>query len=293
MLYLYCIDCKTITEAQKLISPIPAPAPQCPTLPPPLNGGVSASGGTATYTCSTGYTLSGSSTRTCQTNGAWSGAAPTCSATAGQCPELSHPSGGTVRLINPQSPGSGYAIYSCNTGNIRIGSSFRICQTDGTWNGNAPTCQGECDIGLVADHMIFPVATCVWYRCHTRMWCNISQASLKTWSTTHHRWTCIPFIVYCISHVVICGIKLAMTTKERGNNESHYNCCYKSVITSHPRAVQVLPSGLRHSCSSVLAVQPSRMSITYTCCRSCLQYSYKLWYKLNVVLSQSNLCCTM
>ncbi len=128
-----------MTVAQQLLSPIPAP--QCPTLPPPLNGRVSASGGTATYTCSTGYTLSGSSTRTCQTNGVWSGTAPTCNAV--QCPELSPPSGGTVRLIT-RTPGSGIATYSCNTGNIRIGSSFRICQTDGTWNGNAPTCQGDC-----------------------------------------------------------------------------------------------------------------------------------------------------
>ncbi len=136
-----------MTVAQQLLSPIPAP--QCPTLFSPLNGRVSASRGTATYSCNTGYTLSGSSTRTCQTNEQWSGAAPTCSATAVdlQCPELPHPSGGTVRLTT-RTPGSGIAIYSCNTGNNRIGSSFLICQIDGTWNGNAPTCQGECDIGL-------------------------------------------------------------------------------------------------------------------------------------------------
>ncbi|XP_064385048.1 sushi, von Willebrand factor type A, EGF and pentraxin domain-containing protein 1-like isoform X4 [Halichondria panicea] len=114
-----------------------ARAPQCPTLPPPLNGRVSASGGTATYTCSTGYTLSGSSTRTCQTNGAWSGTAPTCGGV--QCPELSHPSGGTVTIFS-RAPG-GIAFYRCNTGNNLIGSSTRSCQTDGTWSGNAPTCQ--------------------------------------------------------------------------------------------------------------------------------------------------------
>ncbi len=118
------------------------PAPQCPTLSPPLNGRVSASGGTATYTCSTGYTLSGSSTRTCQTNGAWSGTTPTCGGV--QCPELSHPSGGTV-TITSRAP-RGIAFYRCNTGNNLVGSVTRSCQTDGTWNGNAPTCQGDCDV---------------------------------------------------------------------------------------------------------------------------------------------------
>ncbi len=132
-----------MTEAQQYLFPIPARAPQCPTLPPPLNGRVSASGGTATYTCSTGYTLSGSSTRTCQTNGAWSGTAPTCGGV--QCSELSQPSGGTV-TITSQAPG-GIAFYRCNTGNNLIGSSTRSCQTDGTWSGNAPTCQGDCDVG--------------------------------------------------------------------------------------------------------------------------------------------------
>ncbi len=68
-----------MTEVQQqLLSPIPAL--QCPTLLPPLNGRVS-----ATYTCSTGYTLIGSSTRTCQTNEQWSGNAPTCQGDCDLC----------------------------------------------------------------------------------------------------------------------------------------------------------------------------------------------------------------
>ncbi len=110
-------------------------------------------GGTATYTCSTGYTLSGSSIRTCSSSEAWGGTAPTCNAI--QCPDLSHPSGGTVS-ISSRTPGSGIAVYRCNTGNSIIGSSFLTCQPDGTWSRNAPTCQGDCDsvnYSLVADHI--------------------------------------------------------------------------------------------------------------------------------------------
>ena len=59
----------------------------CPSLNDPSNGminctqggdGVSDPGDTCTYTCNTGYELTGSNTRTCQSNGSWSGSAPTC-----------------------------------------------------------------------------------------------------------------------------------------------------------------------------------------------------------------------
>ncbi len=133
-----------MTEAQQLLSPIPAL--QCPILPPPLNGRVSASGGdTATYTCSTGYTLIGSSTRTCQTNDQWSGTTPTCS--EAQCPELSPPSHGTVSLYRSSGASENRAIYRCSTGYILSGSSrsVRFCY-NGVWSGNAPTCQGDCNV---------------------------------------------------------------------------------------------------------------------------------------------------
>ena len=59
----------------------------CPSLNDPSNGiitcslgddGVPDPGDTCTYTCNTGYELTGSHTRTCQSNGSWSGSAPLC-----------------------------------------------------------------------------------------------------------------------------------------------------------------------------------------------------------------------
>ncbi len=63
-------------------------ATECTDLPTPTMGGsVSYNMGTvdsrpvntvATYTCTSGYTLSGDTTRTCGSDGQWSGSAPTC-----------------------------------------------------------------------------------------------------------------------------------------------------------------------------------------------------------------------
>ena len=59
----------------------------CPSLNDPSNGmiscslegdGVPSTGDTCTYTCNTGYELTGSSTRTCQSNRSWSGSNTVC-----------------------------------------------------------------------------------------------------------------------------------------------------------------------------------------------------------------------
>lgn len=55
----------------------------CPHLTPPRNGKVSvsgrAAGDTATYTCQTGFMVSGPTKRECQSTGVWSNVEPVCS----------------------------------------------------------------------------------------------------------------------------------------------------------------------------------------------------------------------
>ena len=65
-----------------MISNISSSAVLCDELSSPANGDViwngTTSGSTATYTCDSGYQLSGDQTRTCQNTGVWSGEEPTC-----------------------------------------------------------------------------------------------------------------------------------------------------------------------------------------------------------------------
>lgn len=56
------------------------------------------------------------------------------------CPDLPDPVDGIVD-IQDNTPG-GSAIYLCDPGLSLIGSSRRICNVDGTWSGEPPTCIG-------------------------------------------------------------------------------------------------------------------------------------------------------
>ena len=75
---LVCILC-VVTLRPSLI---PYHVGSCSRLSPPKYGRVSVTtrdvGGRATYTCSNGFRMVGSSTRTCLSDGSWSGSEPVC-----------------------------------------------------------------------------------------------------------------------------------------------------------------------------------------------------------------------
>ena len=56
------------------------------------------------------------------------------------CPDLPDPVNGLVIITNMQ-PGVGFAIYICTGEFIINGDAVRNCQDDGTWSGDAPTCE--------------------------------------------------------------------------------------------------------------------------------------------------------
>lgn len=74
-----------------LLPPSMYPAQPCPTLYPPLHGGMSCTGEqvtdeTCNFTCDPGYELLGSSARLCQPNNTWSGQLTVCNIL--HCPVL-------------------------------------------------------------------------------------------------------------------------------------------------------------------------------------------------------------
>lgn len=116
----------------------------CGTLSAPVNGSQTGTGTTfesvRTFSCATGYVLSGSASRSCQADGSWSGTTATCAPV--NCGTLSNPAQGSVSA--PVTTLGNDATYSCNPGYLLSGnggSPTRTCQAAGTWSGTAPTCQ--------------------------------------------------------------------------------------------------------------------------------------------------------
>ena len=113
----------------------------------------------ATYTCDTGYTLSGSQSRTCRADGTWTLSKPLCegiircfllncflpdlsSFAAVECGPLTDPDNGHVDMSEGITFGS-TATYTCDTGyTLSGGSQSRTCGADGTWTLSKPLCEG-------------------------------------------------------------------------------------------------------------------------------------------------------
>ncbi|KAK2167896.1 hypothetical protein NP493_1251g00022 [Ridgeia piscesae] len=112
----------------------------CGYLSDPTHGDVSMSGhrygDSASYSCYSGYTLSGRSRRTCTSHGSWSGSTPSC--TRVTCRRLSDPAHGDVRTSGHEY--GDYATYSCDTGYTMTGYYRRTCDSSGVWRRNAPSC---------------------------------------------------------------------------------------------------------------------------------------------------------
>ncbi|XP_078588481.1 uncharacterized protein LOC144869249 [Branchiostoma floridae x Branchiostoma japonicum] len=118
----------------------------CPTLSAPTNGALSSTGATSyqdrvTFTCNTGYVLSGAAVTTCQYNGTWSNAVPTC--TPRQCRSLTAPTNGALNSTGANSY-QDVVTFTCNTGYQLNGVSSVTCQADGRWSGPVPTCTVPC-----------------------------------------------------------------------------------------------------------------------------------------------------
>ncbi|XP_052809401.1 sushi, von Willebrand factor type A, EGF and pentraxin domain-containing protein 1-like [Mya arenaria] len=126
---------------------------QCSALTAPANGRVDKNyettplGGTATYSCDAGYTLSDTATRYCVSGTGWVGSGPTCDASLIDCGSPSEPENGFVFAVTTTVGST--ALYSCEIGNELVGDSTRTCGASG-WGYSEPFCEactnngGEC-----------------------------------------------------------------------------------------------------------------------------------------------------
>ncbi|XP_065189560.1 E-selectin-like [Sycon ciliatum] len=123
--------------------PVPiCQAINCPANPTAPVNGVVATGDrkaftTRTYSCNTGYQLSGATTTVCQTTGTWSATPPTC--TRVLCSIQVAPSNGAIASLSLEIYGA--AIFTCNSGYNVVGSSASVCLPNGAWSITPPTCQ--------------------------------------------------------------------------------------------------------------------------------------------------------
>ncbi|XP_064386164.1 uncharacterized protein LOC135334777 [Halichondria panicea] len=141
--------------------------PNCPDLPTLINGMIMYSAGSrfdsgATYSCNTGYTLTGGdAVRICVSGGSWSGSPPTCQEPTDPpttCPDLTKPANGMISYNMGTAslrPVDTVATYTCDPGYTLNGDTTNTCRSDGVWSGSAPTCGATCpDLTVPANGVI-------------------------------------------------------------------------------------------------------------------------------------------
>ncbi|XP_032828413.2 sushi, von Willebrand factor type A, EGF and pentraxin domain-containing protein 1-like isoform X3 [Petromyzon marinus] len=98
------------------------------------------------YSCNEGYIISERhTTRECMADGTWSFTLPVCQPVLCELP-TKRPS--LVVEAPTKLEFDSVIIYSCNKGQVLLGSTERVCQADGTWSGVEPECRGDSSKGL-------------------------------------------------------------------------------------------------------------------------------------------------
>ena len=123
--------------------------------------GVGYEGDTCSFTCNTGYELTGSDNRACQSNGSWSGSDIICRRGNNfmhhctlypinvftyivSCPLLSHPSNGMINCSLGDDGVPSYedsCSFTCNTGYVLTSGDTRTCQSNGYWSNGFSMCR--------------------------------------------------------------------------------------------------------------------------------------------------------
>ena len=104
-----------------------------------------------TYTCNSGFVLTGNRRLQCQANGSWSGTVPTC--TPVTCPNLTPPLHGHANSTNFSF--SSVISFKCNLGFLVVGATLSQCLSDGNWSHRSPSCMPvQCPQLTPAEHSV-------------------------------------------------------------------------------------------------------------------------------------------
>ncbi|XP_070567840.1 protein mesh-like isoform X2 [Ptychodera flava] len=113
----------------------------CGILPTPENGMKNGSsyiaGSVVSFECLLGYNMSGSKQRYCHENGSWDGLPTTCEAIL--CETIEPPVNGVME--GDSITFNSLVTFGCNEGYNISGEAEILCQIDGTWSGQPPTCE--------------------------------------------------------------------------------------------------------------------------------------------------------
>ncbi|XP_073482747.1 CUB and sushi domain-containing protein 1 [Aquarana catesbeiana] len=157
-------------------------------------------GSSVSYTCVEGYQLSTPTVLSCEGRGTWRGEIPQCLPMF--CGDPGTPAEG--RLNGKSFTYKSEVSFQCRPPFILVGSSRRICQSDGTWSGIQPICidpahntcrdPGTPHYGMQNSSRAYEIGSTVFFRC--RKGYHIQGSTTRnclanlTWSGTQPE--CIP-----------------------------------------------------------------------------------------------------